>query len=111
MAFDFPANPTNGQVFSPAGGPVYVFQDGVWLVNTIPPSIVTAPEAPNDGVQYGRQSLEWTPVAVQEAPNDGVQYSRQSLAWTPVPPIPPTCGSPGHEWSSRLSRRRPGWHT
>lgn len=30
MAFDFPASPTDGQVFAPAGGPTYVFSGGVW---------------------------------------------------------------------------------
>lgn len=30
MAFDFPASPTEGQTFTPVGGPVYVFQSGVW---------------------------------------------------------------------------------
>lgn len=31
--FDFPASPVNGQTFAPAGGPVYTFQNGVWLAN------------------------------------------------------------------------------
>ena len=32
MAFDFPASPSEGTVFSPAGGPVYTFTDGVWRI-------------------------------------------------------------------------------
>jgi hypothetical protein len=32
MAFDFPASPTNGQVFTPPGGPTYVWQSPRWLV-------------------------------------------------------------------------------
>ena len=45
------------------------------------------PEAPNDGQQYGRQSLNWTvvsPGGIPEAPNDGIPYGRQSLAWQQV---------------------------
>jgi hypothetical protein len=30
MAFDFPASPTEGQVFTPVGGPSYVFNSPVW---------------------------------------------------------------------------------
>ena len=45
------------------------------------------PEAPNNGIQYGRQSQSWTPIntdTVPEAPNDGKQYARQALAWQEV---------------------------
>lgn len=35
MAFDFPATPTEGQVYAPAGGPVYVYQSPVW--KALPP--------------------------------------------------------------------------
>lgn len=35
MAFDFPATPTEGQVYAPAGGPVYVYQAPVW--KALPP--------------------------------------------------------------------------
>lgn len=30
--FDFPASPANGQRFTPAGGPTYVFGSGVWKI-------------------------------------------------------------------------------
>jgi hypothetical protein len=30
MAFDFPASPTEGQVFTPVGGPSYVYNNPVW---------------------------------------------------------------------------------
>ncbi len=33
-AFDFPSAPTNGQVFQPPGGPTYVFQSPVWVIQT-----------------------------------------------------------------------------
>jgi len=36
MAFDFPAAPTNGQVYSPSGGPDYIFSTatGAWEIKT-----------------------------------------------------------------------------
>ena len=36
MAFDFPSSPVNGQVFSPAGGPDYVWNsiNGAWEIKT-----------------------------------------------------------------------------
>jgi hypothetical protein len=43
------------------------------------------PEAPADGLQYGRQDLGWT-VSAPEAPIDGQAYARQSAAWAVVPP-------------------------
>lgn len=30
MAFDFPASPTNGQIFTPLGGPTYIYRSPVW---------------------------------------------------------------------------------
>jgi hypothetical protein len=33
MAFDFPSAPTNGQIFSPAGGPTYVWHPPAWEVS------------------------------------------------------------------------------
>lgn len=32
MSFDFPNSPTEGQVFTPAGGPAYQFTGGVWKI-------------------------------------------------------------------------------
>jgi len=32
MAFDFPSSPTNGQEFTPAGGPTYVWQGYAWVM-------------------------------------------------------------------------------
>lgn len=32
MPFDFPASPSNGQQFTPAGGPTYVFNSPIWKV-------------------------------------------------------------------------------
>lgn len=45
------------------------------------------PEAPNDGTQYGRQSLGWTPTTgggLPDAPSDGTLYGRKNAAWAVV---------------------------
>ncbi len=44
------------------------------------------PEAPNDGSQYGRQSLGWTKITVggggiTDAPVNGKPYARQDGGW------------------------------
>jgi len=44
-------------------------------------------EAPDDGVQYGRQSKSWTPT-LPDAPNDGKEYTRKSQAWTEITGFP-----------------------
>lgn len=36
MAFDFPASPTVGQVYSPTGGPIFVFNGTGWTANPQP---------------------------------------------------------------------------
>jgi len=35
MAFDFPASPTVGQQFTPAGGPVYIWNGYAWAVQSV----------------------------------------------------------------------------
>lgn len=35
MSFDFPNNPSSGQTYQPAGGPIYTFQNGTWLAGSI----------------------------------------------------------------------------
>lgn len=42
MAFDFPNSPVNGTLFQPAGGPTYVYQNGVWMQATSSISLPTA---------------------------------------------------------------------
>jgi hypothetical protein len=32
MAFDFPASPVQGQIYNPAGGPIYAFDSPVWKI-------------------------------------------------------------------------------
>jgi hypothetical protein len=51
MAFDFPASPTEGQIFAPAGGPVYIWQGGVWKDSAGQRSLIsdTPPNNPKPG--------------------------------------------------------------
>jgi hypothetical protein len=42
MSFDFPNTPANGDRYTPAGGPTYVFSNGVWLQSATPIATRTA---------------------------------------------------------------------
>jgi hypothetical protein len=43
MGFDFPASPSEGAVYAPAGGPQYTFTNGAWrMVGTPTPLVATA---------------------------------------------------------------------
>ena len=46
MPFDFPTSPVNGQIFSPTGGPVYMFLNGAWLSSTGSAPVVTSSATP-----------------------------------------------------------------
>ena len=60
-------------------------------------------EAPDDGVQYGRQSKAWTPT-LPEAPNDGKEYARKNEAWAE------TAGFPEAPVDNKLyGRENAGW--
>lgn len=54
------------------------------------------PEAPNDGVQYGRQSLTWTPVAGSTAIPPGGGTGADDMAI--VSPTPPPSPTNGQQW-------------
>jgi len=45
MAFDFPASPTNGQVFTPPGGPTYVWNGSAWAGAGFTPVVTVLPTA------------------------------------------------------------------
>ena len=49
-------------------------------------AIDSVPEAPNDGLQYGRQSDSWTEIepSIPEAPSDNRIYGRRNKGWTEV---------------------------
>ena len=44
-------------------------------------------EAPDNGIQYGRQSGTWTPT-LPDAPNDGKEYARKNEAWAETAGFP-----------------------
>ena len=78
---DFPASPTVGQLFS-SGALSYRYDGHAWL-GTPPAGVMTIPDAPNDGVVYGRQSQAWVPVSASggggvwigdTAPTDTTKY-------------------------------------
>lgn len=108
MAFDFPASPSEGATYTPAGGPTYVFQAGVWRV--LPPSSGvpatatvsdTAPLNPVPGQIWWKSdsgetfiwfvdanSSQWvqqSDTSLPDAPSDGGFYARQNGGWVPVP--------------------------
>lgn len=60
MAFDFPASPTDGQTFTPAGGPTYVFQSPVWkIVGAIgAPVSLSMVDAPPSSPSHGQMWWE-----------------------------------------------------
>jgi hypothetical protein len=53
MAFDFPANPTPGATYSPAGGPTYVWDGSAWAISAA--SVMP----PNDGGEYVMVNGAW----------------------------------------------------
>lgn len=67
MAYDFPASPTNGQIYTPAGGPSYKFQSPVWVMLAS-----GIGEAPVDGQLYGRQNGAWGLVSPLAMPTGAV---------------------------------------
>jgi hypothetical protein len=48
VSFNFPNSPTNGQLYTPAGGTQYVYLDGVWRVVEAPQN--TASVILTDGI-------------------------------------------------------------
>jgi Chaperone of endosialidase len=57
MAFDFPANPTEGQQFTPPVGDMrYIYRDPYWEIFTTASGGLA--DAPTDGQVYGRRGLD-----------------------------------------------------
>lgn len=62
--FNFPDAPTEGQLFSPPGGPQYKFVSPVWqALYPDPTQPIPVPEAPNDSQVYGRMNATWVVLA------------------------------------------------
>ena len=59
MSFNFPNSPSQGATYTPiAGGFTYVFDAGVWKIQTT----YVATDAPSDGQKYGRKNGGWSIV-------------------------------------------------
>jgi hypothetical protein len=78
MAYDFPSSPTEGQIFTPPGGPTYRFKSPAWIVDGS-----YLPDAPADGTLYGRKNGLWTPDPIQADAGllDGLTYARRGGLW------------------------------
>jgi hypothetical protein len=92
LAFSDFAPPVAG-VLDPPHQNALLWNSLTGLYSLVPISVIgsggAVAEAPNDGIQYGRQSLGWTPITgggggIVDAPSDGVVYSRRNAAWSPV---------------------------
>ena len=94
-AFDFPSNPTTGEIYSPGTGTSYRWDGSKWKI--LPADDVQSLGDLDDVdiagaqnghfLQYNSATSEWTPVAVApgsgigEAPQDGNYYVRQNSTW------------------------------
>jgi hypothetical protein len=62
MAFDFPASPTTGQVFTPAGGPSYVWNGYAWAQqSSIVPALVLLNTLVANNSPYLTDQVSFTP--------------------------------------------------
>jgi hypothetical protein len=57
MAFDFPASPTSGQKYQPAGGPTYTWNGSVWIPGNSPTLKAVAPVRCLASRQLGQERL------------------------------------------------------
>jgi hypothetical protein len=69
---------------APNDGIQYGRQSGTWTATATGGGLT---DAPSDGTQYGRKNAAWTAItSLTDAPLDGTQYARRNGAWTGVPP-------------------------
>lgn len=78
-----PAGSSGGIPEAPEDGILYGRKDATWQRAT--------PEAPNDGILYGRFNYSWI-KAVEEAPEDNQKYARINGSWEAILPV--SSGSP-----------------
>jgi hypothetical protein len=91
MSLRIPPNltPIAGEGNEPEAMPI----NSIWYryLQALQASIPTGtgiPEAPQNGITYGRNNATWVQVisGIPEAPLDGQQYGRQSAQWTVISP-------------------------
>ena len=61
MAFDFPASPTTGQVYT-SGGVSYAWNGAAWVQGGAS-TAVPIPDAPSDSKAYARKNTAWIDIA------------------------------------------------
>lgn len=57
--FDFPSSPSNGQIYAPTNGPIYVYESPIWKImpsTALVPTQDTAPSSPADGQLWWKSS-------------------------------------------------------
>ena len=85
--FDFPATPTENQVFTPPGGPTYVYRAPVWTQasagSITPPTAQTRNRICNGAMQI---SQEWpSPFMVQTSRHSSDPVDQFYVTWIIVP--------------------------
>jgi hypothetical protein len=108
--FDFPSSPTNGQVYTPVGGPTYYWDatDGAWRLagaTSGPGSLLDADtldghDSPYFATQTAlttektRNDAQDTAIALRitDAPSDTNSYGRKAAAWVDVTEEAPADG-------------------
>ena len=92
MSFNFPANPTQGQEYTPIpNGLTYVYINTQWVVKD--------QDAPNDGKTYGRKNKlgqEVLATSYPDAPPDGKTYGRKNNEWDDIASIDGDLTVSGH---------------
>jgi len=77
MAMDFPASPTNGQVFT-SGGIAYTWNGYAWVGGGIP---AAGADAPSDGNEYVRVNGAWRMVKQTLLPASGTSIDVAVPSW------------------------------
>jgi len=102
MAYNFPASPVEDQLFTPAGGPTYIYKAPRWMVQGIPPAYVSdAPDAQNYVRTLGAWVLGYSKAAIDTAlggkADNGHTHSYSSLTGIPSTFAPSAHGHPQSE--------------
>src|SRR6478736_3861135 len=94
MPWDFPASPSEGATYTPAGGPTYTYTSGVWRL--MPPASSalstanvsdTPPANPVQGQIWWKSDTGETFIWYDDASADTGQWVQQSDASLPDAPI------------------------
>jgi len=105
MAWDFPASPSEGATYTPAGGPTYTYTSGIWRVLPVSQTAMstanvsdTPPLNPVQGQIWWKsdsgetfiwyvdatgpgQWVQQSDASLPDAPSDGKLYGRRNGSW------------------------------